>query len=50
MRKLIFLGAVLAVGLLPGCRGPAQYTTQVAVSYTQPNGSVTIIHTIGGAR
>ena len=49
MRKVIF-GAVLAVVLLPGCRGPAQYTTQVAISYTQPNGAVTIIHTVGGAR
>jgi hypothetical protein len=48
--RSMFLGAVLAIVLLPGCRGPAQYTTQVAVSYTQPNGVVTIIHTIGGAR
>jgi hypothetical protein len=47
MRILAFISAMT---LLSGCRGPAQYTTQVAVSYTQPNGAVTIIHTIGGAR
>ena len=50
MRKVILLGAVLAVVLLPGCRGTSSYQTLVSVTYQTGNGTVSITHAIGGAR